>query len=228
MTAPDYLQVTRCFDHNQPTIRAFVDRVCADANNDRERAIALYYAVRDEFRYDPYSWSLEPDSLRASEVLAKGRSYCVGKAVLLVAAGRAAGIPSRLGFADVRNHFTSPQLAQLMGTDIFYYHGYADFLLDGRWLKLTPAFNRELCEKMGSPALEFDGENDAVFQEIGSSQGRLKMEYLRYHEPVADLDPAFLFEKYQQCYPAIMGTMDALKNSATTDNAWDRTQKIAK
>lgn len=188
MNTDAYLQPTAFLDYDNAAIRTFTDRVCADASNERERAIALYYAVRDDIRYDPYTCSLDPNSLRASDVLADGRSYCVGKAVLLAAAGRAVGIPTRLGFADVRNHFTSPQLTKLMGTDIFYYHGYADFFLNNKWVKLTPAFNRDLCEKMKSPALEFDGENDAIFQEIGSATGKLRMEYLRYHEPVADLD----------------------------------------
>lgn len=207
---PEYLQATRYLDHDNETIQVYVDLVCSSAANARERAIALFYAVRDDIRYDPYSCTLNVDSLRASSVLKAGRGYCVGKAVLLAAAGRAAGIPTRLGFADVRNHFTSPQLTELMGTDVFYYHGYADFLLDGRWVKLTPAFNRELCERMNSPALEFDGEHDAIFQEIGNgSTGRLRMEYLRYHEPMNDLDPEFIFSEYRERYPKMMGMLSS-------------------
>jgi len=203
--ASEYLQATQCLDHDNKAIQVYVDQVCGSAANVRERAIALFYAVRDDIRYDPYSCTLNTESLRASNVLKAGRGYCVGKAVLLAAAGRAAGIPTRLGFADVRNHFTSPQLAELMETDIFYYHGYADFLLGGRWVKLTPAFNRELCERMNSPALEFDGEHDAIFQEIGSvSSGKLRMEYLRYHEPMNDLDPEFIFSEYRKRYPKMM------------------------
>lgn len=202
-----YLQATQYLDYDNESVQVYVDLVCNGAGSDRERAIALYYAVRDDIRYDPYSCTLSPDSLRASHVLAKGRGYCVGKAVLLAAAGRAVGIPTRLGFADVRNHFTSPQLTELMGTDVFYYHGYADFFLGGRWVKLTPAFNRELCEKMNSPALEFDGEHDAIFQEMGVVQGRLRMEYLRYHEPVSDLDPELIFAEYRARYPRMMATM---------------------
>lgn len=207
-TSPEYLQATRFLDFDNDALRVYVELVCSGASNDRERAVALFYAVRDDIRYDPYSCNLTAESLRASHVLASGRGYCVGKAVLLAAAGRAAGIPTRLGFADVRNHFTSPQLAELMGTDVFYYHGYADFYLGGKWVKLTPAFNRELCDKMQSPALEFDGENDAIFQEIeDDSQGRLRMEYLRYHEPVSDLDPEVIFAEYRKRYPRMMSAL---------------------
>jgi len=210
MNTPSYLNATRYLDYDQDVVRAYTDKVCAGASSERERAIALYYAVRDDIRYDPFSCTLDADSLRASHVLNQGRSYCVGKAVLLAAVGRAAGIPTRLGFADVRNHFTSPQLAQLMGTDIFYYHGYADFFLGGRWVKLTPAFNRQLCEKMNSPALEFDGEHDAIFQEMEQGHGRLRMEYLQYHQPMPDLDPALIFAEYAKHYPAMMKTMGVL------------------
>jgi transglutaminase-like putative cysteine protease len=219
MNAPMYLRATRYLDHDQEIVRTYADKVCSGAGNDRERAIALFYAVRDDIRYDPFSCTLDADSLRASHVLNEGRSYCVGKAVLLAAVGRAAGIPTRLGFADVRNHFTSPQLAKLMGTDIFYYHGYADFFLGGRWVKLTPAFNRQLCEKMNSPALEFDGEHDAIFQEMEHDQGRLRMEYLRYHEPMNDLDPALIFGEYAKRYPAMMQSLGSISRQGSRQGA---------
>lgn len=207
MYTPEHLQATRYLDHDHEAVRTYARQICAGASTTRERAIALYYAVRDDIRYDPYACTLNADSLRASHVLAQGRSYCVGKAVLLAAVGRAAGIPTRLGFADVCNHFSSPQLTQLMGTTIFYYHGYADFFLEGRWIKLTPAFNRELCEKMKSPALGFDGEHDAIFQEVSSGQSRLRMEYLRYHEPMNDLDPDLIFAEYARRYPKLMAAL---------------------
>ena len=67
-------------------------------------------------------------------MLALGRGFCIGKAALLAACARAVGIPARVGYADVRNHMTTKRLAELMGSDVFYYHGYTDVWLDGRWL----------------------------------------------------------------------------------------------
>jgi transglutaminase-like putative cysteine protease len=78
--------------------------------DDRRRAVRLYYAVRDEIRYDPYLFSLEPDKLRASATLAAGGGYCVPKAGLLAACARAAGIPVRIGLANVKNHLASKRL----------------------------------------------------------------------------------------------------------------------
>ena len=37
------------------------------------------------------------------------------------AAARAVGIPSRLGFADVRNHLASDRLLEVMRTDLFVF-----------------------------------------------------------------------------------------------------------
>src|SRR3990167_7232802 len=50
----------------------------------------------------------------ASACLARGSGFCVAKAALLAAAARASGIPARVGFADVRNHLTTPRLRRLM------------------------------------------------------------------------------------------------------------------
>ena len=77
---------------------------------------------------------------------------------MLTAALRAAGIPAAVGFADVKNHLNSPKLADLMGTDLFIYHGYVALWLNGRMFKVTPAFNTELCERFGVRQLIFDGE----------------------------------------------------------------------
>ena len=54
--------------------------------------------------------SRDPAHYRASYVLEAGRAYCVPKAVLLAAVQRAAGVPTRLGFADVRSHVQSDTL----------------------------------------------------------------------------------------------------------------------
>src|SRR3990167_7186010 len=115
--------------------------------SDRDRALRLYYAVRDDLRYDPYNTPMKREAYRASATPAAGHGYCVNKAGVMAAVCRAAGIPARVGYADVRNHMTTRRLAELMGSDVFFYHGYTDVWLDGRWVKATPAFNRELTER---------------------------------------------------------------------------------
>lgn len=201
-----YLQPTGYLDSDHPAIRAFTAATVTRAMGPRERAVALYYRVRDEIRYDPYAFSAEPTALMASTVLAEGRGFCVGKAVLLAAAGRAAGLPTRLGFADVRNHLTSPRLREQMGTDVFHYHGFTEIRLDGRWLKCTPAFNLGLCEKAGVRPLEWDGRRDSVFHEFDDS-GQRHMEYLATHEPAADVPLERLLAAYRRHYPEMLARL---------------------
>src|SRR5919109_1226463 len=116
-------------DSDHPDVIAFAEEATAGATTDREKAVALFYAVRDGIRYDPYVISsADPEIYRASSVLRDRASYCIPKSVLLCAAARAAGLRARLGFADVRNHLNSEKLrARLGGTDVFVWHGYTEF-----------------------------------------------------------------------------------------------------
>ena len=144
----------------------------------RETAIALFDWVRDSIRYDPYSAMAERDAYRASAVLAQGRGYCVQKAVLLAALARACAIPSRLGFVDVRNHRVPERLARLMGTNLFVFHGYVELWLDRRWVKATPAFDRDTTRRAGALLVELDGTNDAMLHPV-DPQGHPYIEYVR-------------------------------------------------
>ena len=57
------------------------------------------------------------------------------------------------------------------------FHGYVEFYLGGRWVKATPAFNAELCERHRVDPLEFNGRDDAVFQAVNRENSRF-MEYI--------------------------------------------------
>lgn len=181
-----YLAPGRFADSDHPAVVAFARRVADPAMSPREIAVKLYYAVRDEFIYDPYYFDISEQGLKASHVIELGRGFCVPKAALLAAAARVLGVPARLGYADVRNHLTSKRLYDMMGTDLFVFHGYTELWIDGQWRKATPAFNRSLCEKAGIHPLEFDGSADSVFQEFDVS-GRRHMEYVRDRGSYADL-----------------------------------------
>ena len=202
-----YLRPTHAIDSDHPRIRAFAEETAGGEGEPVARAVRLYYAVRDGLRYDPYSVALDPDSLRASVVLESGRGYCVAKAVVLAAAARAIGIPSRLGFADVRNHLATPRLLQMMGTDIFYYHGYTELFLEGVWVKATPAFNVQLCEKFGVKPLEFDGRADSIFHPFDST-GRRHMEYVLDRGVRDDVPLEELRDAMVRYYPKMTGGIE--------------------
>lgn len=200
--APDIescLAPTAMIDSDHPTIRAYVQEHSANHDTPRARAVALYYAVRDGIRYDPYGLDLTPHGLRASTTLAAGRGWCVSKAILLAAVCRAIGIPAALGYADVRNHLSTARMRAVMRTDVFYWHGYTATLLDGVWLKATPAFNIELCEKFRLRALEFDGREDSIYHPF-DLEGRQHMEYLAYHGEFSDVPLPAMQADFQRHY----------------------------
>lgn len=197
-----FLRPTAVVDADAPPVAAFARRAAEGARDARERAVRLYYAVRDGVRYDPYSVALTEEGLSASHTLASGRGWCVAKAVLLAAGCRALGIPARLGFADVRNHLATARLRERMGTDVFYWHGYAALHLEGRWVKATPAFNLELCERFGIPPLDFDGREDSLLHPY-DAEGRRHMEYLRERGEYADVPIARIAETFRRAYPGL-------------------------
>ncbi len=193
------LTPTPTIDSDHSAVVSFAEASTGQATNPRERAVSLYYAVRDGIRYDPYSITMTVPGLRASATLAASRGWCVPKAILLTACCRAVGIPARLGFADVKNHLSTERLRRVMGTDVFYWHGYTAIELDGKWVKATPAFNVELCEKFRIKPLEFDGTEDSIYHPF-DLEGRQHMEYLRFHDEYNDLPLDELIGSYAKHY----------------------------
>ena len=196
---PAALAATPQVDADHPAVVDFARRHAVGAN-DRERAVALYYAVRDGFRYDPYRIDLSPHGMRASTVLETGYGWCVTKAALLAAAGRAVGIPARLGYADVRNHLSTERMRQMMKTDVFVWHGYTDIWLAGAWRKATPAFNLSLCERFGLLPLEFDGVADSIYHPFDRA-GNRHMEYVRQRGTFDEMPLAEITADILRTYP---------------------------
>jgi transglutaminase-like putative cysteine protease len=196
---PASLCPTALIDSDHPAVRTFVQTHACGAD-DRERAVALYYAVRDRFRYDPYRVDLSPAGMKASTVIGNGYGWCVPKAALLAAACRAAGIPARVGYADVRNHLSTERLRQTLQTDVFAWHGYTDIWLDGAWRKATPAFNVELCDRFGLLPLEFDGRDDSIYHPFDRA-GNRHMEYVLQRGAFDDVPLAQILETFCVVYP---------------------------
>ena len=211
--SPATLAPTSLIDSDHPAVIEFSRR--AAGATDRERAVALYYLVRDGFRYDPYRVELADAGLRASRVLECGYGWCVPKATLLAAAARAAGIPARVGYADVRNHLSTERMRKLVGTDLYIWHGYTEMWLEGRWVKSTPAFNLALCERFGLQPLEFDGRGDSIYHAFDQSGAR-HMEYLQDRGRYDDVPLPELVADFRQRYPRWLqeaGTLSALGSS---------------
>jgi transglutaminase-like putative cysteine protease len=207
MTETDYLHPARFIDSDAPAIRAFAQQALGSARTIKEKALALYGAVRDQVQYDPYIDFFNPAEYRASDVLRAGKGFCVGKSSLLTAMARATGIPARPGYADVRNHLTSKRLKEQVG-DTFYWHSYTELQIDGTWVKCTPAFDKALCERAKVVPLDFDGVNDSLFQPFDQA-GRRHMEYLADRGAFADVPFETIVADFKTFYPKLVASSPA-------------------
>lgn len=200
------LVATALIDHDHPAVQAFV-REHARGETAREQLLSLYLAVRDGFRYNPYQVDLSPEGMRASRVIENGFGWCVPKSALMVAVSRAIGVPARVGYADVRNHLSTERLRQTMNTDLFIWHGFAEIFLDGQWVKATPVFNIELCQKFGLHALEWDGRHDSLYHAFDQA-GNRHMEYVNQRGSFHDVPLAAITRDFARVYKG----WDALAN----------------
>ncbi|MDB4993803.1 MAG: transglutaminase protein [Myxococcaceae bacterium] len=208
MTAPsgidaEYLAPNAHVDSDHPEVVAYAER--HRAGSDIASAVALYYAIRDGFRYTPWGVSTDAEAFRASEVA--GRTFergghCIDKALLLAGCARALGIPSRLHFANVRNHIGTAKLEEKLGTDLLVFHGYAELWLEGRWVAATPAFNRELCERLNVLPLEWDGRTDAILQAFSPAGARF-MEYVHDYGTFPTVPHALMVAEWKKHYPTM-------------------------
>jgi transglutaminase-like putative cysteine protease len=181
-----YLDHTSFIDCDHLSIKNKAKELTASKGDAKDKAIRLFYFVKDEIRYNIYAPRSTDDCFKASHVLESKEGYCVQKAVLLVALARAAGIRARLRFAEIRAHLTSPEIIEQRGSNVFLYHGLADLHLNGRWVKATPTYDFDYCKKMRIAPIRFDGERDAMLPAF-TEDGRRNVEYIGDRGFFADL-----------------------------------------
>ncbi len=196
---PKYLKPTEILDYEHPRVKDYAANAVGSSTEPVEKAVRLYYAVRDGIRYDPYFPFHKPEHYRASWILEVGRGFCIPKAALLCALGRLCGIPARLGFATVKNHLATQRLISYLGSNVFVFHGFTEFYLEGRWVRSTPAFNRELCQRHDVEPLEFDGKTDSLFQPYNRERQRY-MEYVSYHGIFDDVPVDAIVSAWREAY----------------------------
>jgi len=194
-----FLSPTITIDSDHPAVVSFMQKTAGNEKNKRAVAVKLFNAVRDGIVYDLYAHIFYRFHYSASNTLRRKKGYCVSKACLLCALGRAAGIPSRLGLADIQNHGAVSDVVDMMGSNIFVYHGFVEFFLQGKWIKATPAFDASVCDKHNIALVTFDGYQDAVFPSH-DLEGNLYVEYLKYHGSYADLPLEEIIPAYQKVY----------------------------
>jgi transglutaminase-like putative cysteine protease len=203
MTRQDYLRPTEFLDYDHPAVKHFADSHTRQAVCPVDKAVLLYYAVRDGFLYDPYRLDLRREGLRASTLTSRRSGYCIEKAILLAASARAVDIPSRLGFYIVRNHIATEKLERVLGKNYLVFHGAAELYLQNQWIKTTPAFNASLCQRLGVDPLEFNGNEDCIFQEYDKN-GDMFMTYLHDYGTFTDMPYDLYLSELKLHYPEAM------------------------
>ncbi len=172
-----FLQSTPYIDCDDASVKEKSLTLVRGVSSTRDKAIRLFYGVRDGIKYTIYGKRSQPEHFRASSILAAGEGYCVQKAILLVALARAASIPARLRLAAIRSHIVPKELLEKRGSNLFPYHGYSDLFIEGAWVKATPTFDRVSCKDGGLRPVEFDGLHDALLPST-TTDGRRHIEYV--------------------------------------------------
>lgn len=205
-----YLCPTYFLDFDSPAIKEKANLLVKSIpkGSTGEKVKALFYFVRDEIKYKIQADIFRRKTLKSSNTLANGHGFCIPKAILLASLARALKIPSRLHFADIRNHRITDSLRSLMGTDLFTYHGYCEVYLGNNWIKLNPAFDKELCEEKGFIPVEFDGEHHALFSKV-DAYGNPFMEYIVDHGTFSDVPYNQIVTAWVETYGSHM-----MKNAA--------------
>lgn len=198
-STPAYVEETSFFDFSDDHIQKLLASIELDNKTKMEQAITLYYKIRDGWRYNASTISLDPLHYKASQIAQRDNAHCIDKSTLLIACLRARGIPAKLELAKIKNHLAVERLIEMLGTDELVPHGFVSLYLEGKWVKASPAFNRELCERYNVHPLEFDGRTDSIFQEYNAN-GSLFMEYLEYYGAFTDVPLEFIFEKWKEHY----------------------------
>ena len=203
----NYTSDTYFLDYKNQSIQDLIQPFQSNHLSSKEKTIGLYLKIRDGWRYNPYVISGRKEDYVASNLIKKKDGHCIDKSILLIAGLRALSIPARLHLAKVKNHIGVEKLTKMLGTNELTPHGMVDIFLDGKWLKATPAFNKELCEKCKVAPLDFDGEQDSIFQAY-SETGQQFMEYLEDYGHFEDVPLDFIINNMKTNYPRFAKQFD--------------------
>ncbi len=193
------------FDYSHLHIQQLLHTVSPDYKtlSDKDFAIKAYLYVRDTWDYFPYRFSLFEKDWKASKICQLEKGHCLDKAIIMISLLRARNIPARLGLAKVKNHIGVDEIVKKFGNDVLVPHGYVEVFLNNKWVKATPAFNTSLCEKLGVDVLEFDGENDSLFQPFDQSGSHSFMEYLEDYGTFDHVPLPYMLELMKETYPPL-------------------------
>lgn len=202
MSISQYLLPGKFIESDDPAIVEFAHNTIGNVTDELAMSLRLFYKIRDDILYDPYLPMADPSSYSGKVALATGRGWCVPKSALLTACARAVGIHARPGYADVKNHMSTPKMRAVMGSDVFAWHSYTDLFLNGKWVKATPAFNKTMCDRFGLKPLDFDGKTDSLFHEFDQA-GNQHMEYIKERGTFQDVPFDKIIATFSKTYKKV-------------------------
>jgi transglutaminase-like putative cysteine protease len=123
----DWLVDTRQLDLSHPKLRITAHKL----TQAKQTLAARAGAIHDFVRRLPFAASADSHTLSASEVLSRGSGDCHSKGVLFTALCRAAGLPARLLFVQVRARFLA---GILDGGPEALPHAVGQVWVDGHWV----------------------------------------------------------------------------------------------
>ena len=197
----NYIQKTYYFDYDNPVIKKIIKDV-EHLTSPQDIIEQLYLKVRDGWRYLPFNIGLTKEHFKASNIAEKPDGHCIDKAILYIACLRAFHIPARLHLAKVSNHIATERLEKVIGTNELAPHGLVDVFYNGKWVKCSPAFNKELCTIYNVDVLDFNGTEDAVMQEYNKDDHKF-MTYIEDYGHFEDVPFDFIKETFKLNYPSL-------------------------
>ena len=200
----EYLKPTEFLDFQKERVNNRALEITKGLSSDKDKAIALFYWVRDNIKYNMYTYNpIIKANLKASVTLRRKNGFCMSKAVLLSTLARAVGIPARIRMADIINHKINPKITELMSTNVFHCHGISELYINGKWIKLTPVFDHETSLKAGYlPEIECDGNSDALFASYDEN-GNTFIEYVEDYGTYSELPIDQIVEIFTNAYPGM-------------------------
>lgn len=199
----NYIKPTFFFDYNTQAIQSIIEEYKGGNLSQKEKAIAIYLKIRDGWKYNPYQFNGSPEGYKASSVATRSEGHCIDKSTLLIACLRALGIPAKIKLAKVRNHIGIEKFVEKFKTEEIAPHGMVELFLNHKWIKVSPAFNKELCNKLNVQVLDFNGENDAVFHAFDNDGGKF-MEYIEDYGSFEELPLMRISEIFATHYPTLV------------------------
>ena len=195
-----YLGETYFLDYSNKVIQSLVEPYQNLPLQDK--LSGWFLKVRDGWRYNPFTIYVKREKFKASHIAQNSEGHCIDKSTLFVAGLRALNIPARIRLAKVANHIAVESLVKRLGNNTIAPHGIAEVYFEGKWLKVSTAFNKTLCNKYNVDALEFDGTEDAMLQSFNRDKQEF-MEYLEDYGHFADVPFEFILKVFEKNYPQI-------------------------